>query len=530
MTRQHTILIVDDEPINIDVLSGLLKKDYRLIVATNGKRALQAASSGSPDLILLDIMMPDMDGYAVCRRLKADAATREIPVIFVTAMGEVGDETRGFELGAADYITKPVSAPVLRARVKTQLALAQGRKELQAAYATIKAQKERMEGELNVGRDLQMNMMPQDFPGAPGYENFTLHACLEPARELGGDFYDFFFLDDARLCLCVGDVSGKGVPAALFMAVSRTLIRSCAGHSHSTADILSQVNDTLGADNESCMFVTLFIAVYDARSGELVYSNAGHNPPCISTADGGIRRLDRRHGPVAGALQGLDYAEDRVTLAPGDTLLVFTDGITEATNSAGELFGEARLLALLAPGQAPAALIQSIVDRVHEFEGEAEQADDITVMALACHALEAAARPPARSHRSWRGLSRTDEVIAWFNAFAAGQHLDAAIQHRVNAVLDDLLANIIAYAYPAADVGEIELDVVLDDGQLTLALSDDGIAFDPLATEQPDVHLPVEQRAPGGLGIELSRGQMDAMSYQRRDGKNIITLRTGTQV
>ena len=516
MTRQHKILIVDDEPINIDVLSGLLKKDYRLIVATNGERALQAAASGNPDLILLDIMMPDMDGYEVCRRLKADTATRDIPVMFVTAMSEVGDEALGFELGAADYITKPVSAPVLRARVKTQLALAQGRKELQAAYATIKAQKERMQGELDVGRDLQMNMMPQDFPAAPEYKDFFLSASLEPARELGGDFYDFFFLDDARLCLCVGDVSGKGVPAALFMAVTRTLIRSCTEHSHSTADILSSVNATLGTDNESCMFVTLFIAVYDIHSGELVYSNAGHNPPCISAADGRIRRLDRRHGPVAGAMQGISYAEDRVALAPGDTLLMFTDGITEATNSAGELFGEARLLDLLTPGQAPAALIKTIITHVHDFEGEAEQADDITVMVLACHAL---------SCRCWRGLSRTDAVIDWFNAFARARHLDAALQHRINAVLDDLLANIIAYAYPGAEVGEIELSVTLDDGQLTLTLSDDGIAFDPLEAARPDVQVPVEQREPGGLGIKLSREQMDTLSYQRRDGKNIITLR-----
>ncbi|MFQ5644321.1 MAG: response regulator, partial [Thiogranum sp.] len=261
MPVKHTILVVDDEPVNIDVLAGLLKQDYRLIVATDGERALKVAHSGNPDLILLDIMMPGMDGYEVCRRLKADTSTRDIPVVFITAMDQIGDEALGFEVGAADYLTKPVSAPILRARVKTQLALVQGRRELQAAYATIRMQKERMEVELNLGRDIQMSMMPQDFPGASGNENFSLYARLEAARELGGDFYDFFYLDESRLCFCVGDVSGKGVPAALFMAVTRTLIRSAAQGTPSTATILDRVNETLSADNEGCMFVTLFVAV-----------------------------------------------------------------------------------------------------------------------------------------------------------------------------------------------------------------------------------------------------------------------------
>ena len=154
MAKQQKILVVDDEPINIDVLGGLLKQDYRLIVAKNGERALKAALSGNPDLILLDIMMPDMDGYEVCRRLKADESTRDIPVIFITAMNQTDDEALGFELGAADYITKPVSPPILRARVKTQLALVQNRKQLQAAYATTKTQKDRKESELNIGRDI----------------------------------------------------------------------------------------------------------------------------------------------------------------------------------------------------------------------------------------------------------------------------------------------------------------------------------------------------------------------------------------
>ena len=529
MERQQKILVVDDEPINIDVLTGLLKKDYKLIVAKNGERALKAAHSGNPDLILLDIMMPGMDGYEVCRCLKADEATRDIPVIFITAMNQTDDEALGFEFGAADYITKPVSPPILRARVKTQLALTQSRKQLQAAFAIIKTQKDRMEAELNVGRDIQMSMMPQDFPRGPGCESISLHACLEAARELGGDFYDFFFVDESRLCFCVGDVSGKGVPAALFMAVSRTLIRSAAESSQSTAAILTQVNDTLSTDNEGCMFVTLFVAICDIHSGAVTYTNAGHNPPYLIGENGSTVRLDNRHGPVAGAMNGISYREDVVVLKPGDTLLMFTDGVTEATNTSGELFSEARLVGLLGQSalQEVEPLLATILSSVHAFEGDAEQADDITVLALRFHGEQRANSQPVRAGKTWKGLRSTGEVIAWFEAFADAHALDDSIRRKVKLVLDDLVSNIISYAYPDSSVGSIDVGLELEHGEIAIRLADDGIPFNPLEESRPDVHRKAEQRDIGGLGIHLCRELMDDVSYQRHAERNIITLRTG---
>jgi len=528
MAKQQKILVVDDEPINIDVLTGLLKQDYKLIVAKNGARALKAAQSGNPDLILLDIMMPDMDGYEVCRRLKADESTRDIPVIFITAMNQTDDEALGFELGAADYITKPVSPPILRARVKTQLALTQSRKELQAAYATIKTQKDRMEVELNVGRDIQMSMMPQDFPSGPGCESFSLSARLEAARELGGDFYDFFFLDESTLCFCVGDVSGKGVPAALFMAVTKTLIKSAAGSSRSTAAILSRVNATLSADNEGCMFVTLFVAICDIHSGAVTYTNAGHNPPYIISANGSTLRLDTRHGPVAGAMDGIDYREDTVVLKTGDTLLMFTDGVTEATSTSSELFSEARLVDLLEQSaqQEVESLVDSIVSSVHSFEGDAEQADDITVLAFRFHGEQHLDSQPERVRKTWTGLRASDEVIVWFDAFADAHALDVSIRRKFKLVFDELLSNVISYAYPDGAVGDIEVELGLDHGELVISLADDGVPFDPLQKPQPDVHKTVEERDIGGLGIHLCRELMDDVSYQRRADRNIVTLKT----
>ena len=383
--RKETLLLVDDDPINLQVLLETLKESgYKLIAAKDGQKAVAMASSGRPDLILLDIMMPGMDGYEVCRRLKANENTRDIPVIFVTAMGETTDETKGFELGAVDYITKPFSPPIVQARVRTHLALRRNMAELQEAYRIIESQKERMQKELNVGREIQMSMIPLTFPPFPDHDEFSIYATLQPAREVGGDFYDFFFIDDYRLCFCIGDVSGKGVPAALFMAVTKTLIQSKARDDLSTASILDHVNNELSRDNKAFMFVTLFVGILDVRSGAVRYTNAGHNPPYIKRKDGSIEVLDQRHGPLAGPVPGLTYKEDTTRLSAGDLLFIFTDGVTEAMDLSRNQFSNKRLFDLLSSRDFESAeeVIQTTVSEVKKFEGEAEQSDDITLLAL----------------------------------------------------------------------------------------------------------------------------------------------------
>ncbi len=385
MNEKQKILVVDDERFNINLLADLLKPNYKIMAAINGKQALKAArSERPPDLILLDVMMPEMDGYEVCRQLKADEKTSDIPVIFVTAMGEESDETKGLELGAVDYITKPISPAIVEARVKTQFERKQHLQEIREAYAIINAQKQRMQEELNVGRDIQLSMLPQIFPPFPDHREFKLHASMQAAREVGGDFYDYFFIDDNHLCLCIGDVSGKGVPAALFMTISKVMIKSRAAGELSTASILGQVNDDLAADNEAMMFVTVFLMMLDIRSGDFVYTNCGHNPPYLKRADGGIERIDQPHGPILGPIGGISYKEGRGRLGCGDTVLLYTDGVTEAMNPAQELYGEGRLVEVLGrdddPG--PEDLITALITDIETFATGAEQSDDITLLAL----------------------------------------------------------------------------------------------------------------------------------------------------
>ncbi len=530
MTDQQKILVVDDEPLNIQVLTGLLKGDYRMMVAKDGERALKIAKTGQPDLILLDIMMPDMDGYEVCRRLKADEVTRDVPVIFITAMGEVDDETHGLELGAVDYIRKPISPPILKARVRTQLALVRQQKELQAAYAIIKSRKERMEEELNIGREIQMSMMPLNLPASCEFEPFSLHARLEAAREVGGDFYDFYFLNDSLLCLCVGDVSGKGVPAALFMAVTKTLIRSYSTGNWSTGNILTHVNDVLSKDNEKCMFATLFVAVCDIRTGELTYTNASHNPPYVRRQDGELVRLDKRHGLVAGAMPGVSYGENRLELLEGDTLLMYTDGVTEAMNPSGNLFSEERLTELLRrQGQQGAeALVKACMSSVREFESGADQADDITLLAFQYLGVQTPDLQDVSVAKTWHGLRETAEVNTWFDEFAQTYGLDKTLTRKINLVIDDLLSNIICYAYPGAETGQTETRLDLKDGRLSITLTDDGVPFDPLSADQPDVSAPLDDREIGGLGIFLVRELMDEVSYQREGDRNVLRLSIDT--
>jgi sigma-B regulation protein RsbU (phosphoserine phosphatase) len=523
MSKEQKILVVDDEPINIDVLTGVLKSQYALLVAKSGEHAIRVANSGKPDLILLDIMMPEMDGYEVCRRLKTDEATRDIPVIFITAMKEIEDEAKGLQIGAVDYITKPISPAILMARVQAQLSLVKHEKELQAAYAIIKLQKDRMEEELNVGRDIQMGMMPVNFPHASDDNQFALHARLEAARELGGDFYDFFFLDESAICLCVGDVSGKGVPAALFMAITKTLIRSSAESSRSTADIISETSNTLAKGNANCMFVTLFMAICDIRSGEITYTNAGHNPPYVIKANGELLCLNKRHGLVGGVMEGVHYGEDTMTLQADDTLFLFTDGVTEAQNSDEELFAEDRLMACLQQhaSEEVESLNNAVMLQLHDFENGAEQADDITMLSFR---YKGQGIKVVNAHKSWLNLTSTAEVNVWLDAFAEEHQLEPKVQQKINMVIDDMVMNIISYAFNGNEDKRIEVKLDLDESRLAVTLTDNGKPFNPFEQEVADVSLSIEDREIGGLGIHLCREMMDDTSYQRSDEQNIVTL------
>jgi sigma-B regulation protein RsbU (phosphoserine phosphatase) len=267
--------------------------------------------------------------------------------------------------------------------------------ELERSFENLKhttAAKERMESELQIGRDIQMNMLTLGSDSFPKHKDLEIYAILQPAREVGGDFYDFYFrrenlsylFEENRFCFCVGDASGKGVPAALFMAVVKTLIKSQAYIDLSPANVLTHVNEVISADNPSCMFVTLFFGVLNLTDGELVYTNAGHNPPYLRRQDGLLEPLNQRHGPALGVIEGATYEEHKIVLQSGDILVTYTDGVTEAMDPEQHLFSDQRFLDLLRSDRYNSAeeAITLTVEAVNQFQGSAEQADDLTMLSL----------------------------------------------------------------------------------------------------------------------------------------------------
>jgi serine phosphatase RsbU (regulator of sigma subunit) len=257
------------------------------------------------------------------------------------------------------------------------------RKSIKNLTATTAA-KERIENELKIARTIQMSMIPKIFPPFPNRPEFELYAVIEPAKEVGGDFYDFFFIDDDHLYFVIGDVSDKGVPASLFMAVTKTLIRSQTSKEMLPDEVLRRVNQDLCVDNDSNMFVTVFCGVLHTRTGEVWYSNGGHNPPYLLTASGEVVTLERTGGMVLGVMEDIPYQTKRITLRTGDGLFMFTDGITEAMNCHNQLFSDARLRAVLhrINGASSIELIRGVVGEVERFAAGAPQSDDITALAL----------------------------------------------------------------------------------------------------------------------------------------------------
>jgi serine phosphatase RsbU (regulator of sigma subunit) len=382
-------LVVDDNEDNRYTLLRRLKREGYddLTAAESGERALDLLATRAFDLVLLDVMMPGLNGYQVLERMRADGRTRDIPVIMISAMDEIESVVRCIELGAEDYLSKPFNPILLRARVGACLEKKRMRDELLRHSL-------RMERELASAREIQLSMVPSDFPRPSAECALAVHGTLQPAREVGGDLYDCFRLDPQTLCLVVADVSDKGACAALFMARAKTAIRLLATQMGQTperplalSELVAHSNDELCRDNPLAMFVTLVIATVDGRSGELAWCNAGHTFPYAIGGDGSVTALRECHGIPLGVKSAASFRSARTQLARGGAFFAYTDGIVEAMDEHGQFFGEAGLEAALrsCACAAPADLVAGVLRDVRGFAGSAPASDDIAALACRWH-------------------------------------------------------------------------------------------------------------------------------------------------
>src|SRR5271169_4723813 len=331
---QKMILIVDDTPINIGVISGALKDSFATNVATSGERALAiAGGKDKPDLILLDIMMPEMDGYEVCRRLKANTDTRDIPVIFLTSQTEAEDETKGFEVGAVDYIHKPFSAAVVKARVRTHLMLREAHEQIAQQLLAIN-------NELEMARQVQLSILPHITPQIDGLD---IVACYIPMTSVAGDFYDFIVVDEQHVGILIADVSGHGLPAALIASMLQVVLTAQSVHASEPAKVLSGLNQALCGKLQH-NYVTAAYVFVDLENNSMRYAGAGHPPLLLWRKSSGSASEVEENGLVLGQFPGETYTVVELPVDAGDRCVLYTDGILETENPSQEEFGTGRFM------------------------------------------------------------------------------------------------------------------------------------------------------------------------------------------
>ena len=387
----------------------------------------------------------------------------------------------------------------------------------------VTAERERLGAELNVAKRIQASMLPCIFPPFPDRPEFDLYATMVPAKEVGGDFYDFFMVDGDHLTMVIADVSGKGIPAALFMMTSKTLLQTLAQTGLSPAEVLSEANAKLCENNEAGMFVTVWIGMLEISSGRFVYANAGHNAPLLRRNGGAFEFLQARPGFVLAGMEGVRYHQEETMLQPGDLLYLYTDGVTEAADPKERLYGEERLRKTIDQSGSGdlKALLHGVKVDIDAFADGAEQSDDITMLALRID----------RRGRSMKQLTvparrdRLDDVLAFIEGelLAAGCPAKARLQ--LSLAAEEVFVNIADYAYGGGE-GEatVSMDVSGNPPVATVIFSDEGAPHDPLEKQDPDVTLPVDDREIGGLGIFLMKKSVDEVRYRREDGRNLLTL------
>ena len=390
-----------------------------------------------------------------------------------------------------------------------------------AKLETVTAEKERIGAELDVAAKIQSSMLPCIFPAFPDRNEFDIYATMDPAKEVGGDFYDFFMVDADHLAFVVADVSGKGVPAALFMVIGKTLIKDHTGLHDDLGEVFTEVNNILCASNSEEMFITAFEGVLNLKTGELRYVNAGHEIPFLCRKGGVFEPYKVRAGFVLAGMQGIRYRAGSIQLEPGDKVFQYSDGIPEAINSEKAPYGMKRLESVLAKNseKAPSELLPLVKADVDAFVGDADQFDDITMLCIEFKGngrkAEISLTPDAESVKT---------VAEFLDTTLEAWEIPMKVVSKLQIVADEIYSNIVRYS----QAKNAKVTAVQNGTVLSLRFEDDGKPYDPTTAVEPDITASAEEREIGGLGIFVVRNMMDSMDYRYKDGHNVLTLLLAT--
>ena len=450
-------------------------------------------------------------------------ATRPLSMLADAATGFVDS---GKKITKQDVISLPIRSRDEIGDLYREIRSMQTRMvEYMQNLTAVTAEKERIGAELNIATQIQADMLPRIFPPFPERREFDLYASMDPAKEVGGDFYDFFLVDDDHIALVMADVSGKGVPAALFMVIAKTLIKNRAQLGESPAEILNHVNVQLCEGNEAELFVTVWLAIIEISTGKGMAANAGHEHPALCRAGGKYELVEYRHSPAVATLDGLRFREHPFQLCPGDRLFVYTDGVPEATNAHNELFGTDRMLAALNRNTLsdPRDLLTTVRQDLDAFVGEAPQFDDITMLNFY---YAGGGKKPVKEITMEATVENMNQALAFVDETLEEMGCPMKTQMQIDVAVEELFVNVASYAY-APGTGQVTIRVGQEDNpkRISVTFIDSGTPYDPTQREDPDVTLSAEERGIGGLGIYMAKKTMDEMIYREEDGKNVLTIR-----
>ena len=523
MTKQsHKILVVDDEPDLEQLMLQRMRREirrgrYEFVFAGNGEEALERLREHSDiDVVLSDINMPKMNGLELLEKLSA--LDRDARAVMVSAYGDIKNIRTAMNHGAFDFVVKPVDFTDLRTTLERTLSNLDVWRDAMRSRDQLAT----LQHELSLASKMQQSILPLEFPGNP---DFRVFGNMKPAQEVGGDFYDVTSLPDGRFAVAVADVSGKGVPAALFMMSSCTLLRGATIGSDDPAEVLRTTNSALYETNESTMFVTVFFAVFNPADGHLHYANGGHNHPVLYHADGSFDVLPGTRGVALGVVEDFEYESGELNLAPGDTLMLYTDGVTEAENAAAEQYGEERLCALFGerPPDSAESAVAEVFRSVAEFAGAAPQFDDITCLALYRHAVGSSSRLALKMAPELEQMQRLDAEI---ETFGKAEGWSPELEFQIKLVFEEVVINVVNYGFETRGEGsEVDIEILSDPQEVRMAIRDNGRAFDPLTeAPEPDLESEIPERPVGGLGIYLVCKLMDTVEYRREGDWNCLFI------